>query len=186
MHSALPIVLILGASSVLIVKTGVSYFSAGHSARMEWKDIVAKLQPVNQTGLSLVARDFLEPSRDQLKLEPDEIWSLVGGWEGLKRMRANADIMLALAAYTQRWNFEEGVIVGERMRRDALKLHRAVRHIQLHTRPAVMRFLPKRYWFNVPFEVHEVASAYYLMRQRLLALYETSHSGLYPALAASI
>jgi hypothetical protein len=36
----------------------------------------------------------------------------------------------------------------------------------------------------MPFNVHEAASAYYLMRQRLLALYETSHAGLYPALAA--
>lgn len=186
MHSALPIFLVLGVSSVLIIKTGISFFSAARYARMEWKDIVAKLQPINLQGLDIVARDFLEPTRDQLKLEPNEIWSLVGGWDGLKKMRANADIMLALAAYTQQWNFEEGTVVAERMRRDALKLHRAARHIQIHMKPYVMRLLPKRYWFNVPFEVHEVASAYYLMRQRLLALYETSHSGLYPLLAASL
>jgi len=91
-----------------------------------------------------------------------------------------------LAAYTQRWNFEESVIVAERMRRDALKLHRAARHIQLHLKPRLVRIFPGRYRFHVPFEVHEAASAYYLMRQRLLALYETSHAGLYPLLEASL
>lgn len=186
MISPLPLILVFGAAMVLIVKLTHSMVSTASYARMDWKEIVAKLQPVNLKGMGMVARDFLEPSRGQLKLEPDEIWSLVGGWEGLKTMRANADLMLALAAYTQRWNFEESVIVAERMRRDALKLRRAARHIELQMRPSLMRLLPKRYWFNVPFEVHEVASAYYLMRQRLLALYESSHAGLYPQLIASL
>lgn len=186
MKSPLPIFFVFGAAIILIVKMSRSLFSTAMQARMDWKDIVAKLQPVNLDGLGIVARDYLEPSRDQLKLDPNEIWSLVGGWEGLKTMRANAEVMLALAAYTQRWNFEESVVVAERMRRDALTLRRAARHIELQMKPYLMRFLPQRYWFNVPFEVHEVASAYYLMRQRLLALYETSHSGLYPQLVASL
>ncbi len=186
MNTPLPLLLVLGAAVILIVKMSRSLVSTAIDAGMDWKDIVAKLQPVNLQGRGLVGRDYLEPSRDQLKLDPNEIWSLVGGWEGLKKMRANAEVMLALAAYTQRWNFEEGVVVAERMRRDALTLRRAAHHVELQMKPYLMRFLPKRYWFNVPFEVHEVASAYYLMRQRLLALYETSHSGLYPRLAASL
>lgn len=186
MISHLPILLVFFAAFALVVKLTHSMVSTAAETRMHWKEIIAKLEPVNLEGMGIVARDFLEPSRDQLKLDPNEIWSLVGGWEGLKRMRANANLMLALAAYSQRWNFEEGVVVAERMRRDALKLRRAVRHLELQTRPSVMRLLPKKYWFNVPFEVHEVASSYYLMRQRLLALYETSHAGLYPQLAASL
>jgi hypothetical protein len=31
-----------------------------------------------------------------------------------------------------------------------------------------------------------VASSYYLMRQRLLVLYETNHAGLYPRLAEAL
>lgn len=186
MHSFLPVLLVFGAALVLVAKLSGSMLSTAAQARTDWKDIVAKLQPLNLQGMGMVARDFLEPSRDQLKLDPNEIWSLVGGWDGVKKMRANADLMLALAAYTQRWNFEEGVIVAERMRRDALKLRRAARHIAFQMHPKLIRLLPKRLWFNVPFEVHEAASAYYLMRQRLLALYESSHAGLYPRLAESL
>jgi len=46
-------------------------------------------------------------------------------------MRENAEIMLALAAYAQRWNFEEAVIVTERMRLDAASLRRAIRRVEL-------------------------------------------------------
>jgi hypothetical protein len=35
---------------------------------------------------------------------------------------------------------------------------------------------------RIPFYLHEAASSYYLMRQRLLALYQTNHAGLYPRL----
>jgi hypothetical protein len=108
------------------------------------------------------------------------MWLMLGGSEGLHRMRDNARLMLLLAAHAQQWNFDEGVIVTERMRRDALRLRRAVRRIEIalafHT---VLRGSATL----VPFHLHEAASSYYLMRQRLLALYQTSHSGLYPRLA---
>jgi hypothetical protein len=83
--------------------------------------------------------------------------------------------------YTQRWNFNEGVIVSERMRRDALALRRSVRRVEL--RRVLCKFI-RRFGLREPFDVHEAVASYYLMRQRLLALYETSHAGLYPALAA--
>ena len=104
---------------------------------------------------------------------------MVGGSEGLAQMRANADVLLALAGYAQQWNFEESVIVAERMRRDALTLRRATFRIAFGL------------LFNYgkargPFYVQEAASAYYLMRVRLLALYETSHAGRYPGLSAAL
>src|SRR5579875_2219756 len=130
----LPVLLFLtAAAAMVVIRTTMSYISTARNARADWKDIVARLQPLHMQGLQMVARDFLEPAPGQLRLDPDEIWGLVGGSEGLKRMRANADVMLALAAYTQRWNFEEGVIVAERMRRDARKIHRAIWHLQLQS-----------------------------------------------------
>jgi hypothetical protein len=98
-------------------------------------------------------------------------------------MRENAEIMLALAAWAQKWNFEEAVIVTERMRHDAALLRRAVRRVELGMIPAQML---QRFRFTLPLHAQEASSAYYLMRQRLLSLYETSHVSRYPALAASL
>lgn len=159
------------------------WVSSRKRSQRDWHDLVAKLQPVDFAGVSTVATDYLTPRKGQIDLEPEEIWEFLGGYQGLKRMRENAEIMLDLAAYAQRWNFEEAVIVTERMRLDAASLRRAVRRVQWGLAPAR---LMRRFRYTLPLHAQEASSAYYLMRQRLLSLYETSHECRYPALAASL
>ncbi|MGA2834037.1 MAG: hypothetical protein ABSE55_13290 [Terracidiphilus sp.] len=157
--------------------------SSRKMAQLDWHDLVASLQRLDMAEVSVVAIDYLTPHRGQIDMEPKQIWESLGGYEGLKRMRQNAEIMLALAAYAQQWNFEEAVIVTERMRMDAASLRRAVRNVELGMLPA--QLLP-RFSITLPLHAQEASSAYYLMRQRLLALYETSHVCRYPALAAAL
>jgi hypothetical protein len=145
----------------------------------EWDDLITMLQPVHFGGLEIVALDHIDPHGDQLKLEPGDMWALLGGPEGLRRMKHNTEVMVALAAYVGRWNIVEASIVAERMRQDAMMLKRALFRIRidamLHRRP--IRF---------PFYLHQVASSYYLMQRRLLCLYEANHAGLHPRLAAAL
>lgn len=144
----------------------------------DWHSIVAKLEPVPFAGLERVALDHLQPSGNQLQLETDEMWELIGGWEGLAHMRHNAELMIQLAAYIQIWNRDEAIIVAERIRQDSLMLKRALRRIALH------HF--RVYRLRAPFYVHQAASSYYLMTRRLLALYETNQFILYPRLADAL
>ncbi len=157
--------------------------SSRKMALLDWKDLVAGLHRLDMVELSAVATDYLTPRRGQIDLAPKEIWESLGGYEGLKRMRENAEIMLALAAYAQRWNFEEAVVVTERMRLDAASLRRAVRRVELGMIPAGLLL---HFRLTLPLHAQEASSAYYLMRQRLLALYETSHVSRYPTLAAAL
>lgn len=173
--------LLLGAVvGGLIAAAFKSQLSSLRVDRRSWQDLVSQLRRIEFERVSSVARDYLDPREGQITLEPSDMWLMLGGREGLRRMRENAQLMLLLAAHAQRWNFDEGVIVTERMRRDALQLRRAVRRIEFalsfHT-------ILRRSSTFIPFHLHEAASAYYLMRQRLLALYQTSHAGLYPRLA---
>ncbi len=144
-----------------------------------WEDLVSRMQPMHSRGLEIVALDNLQPKANQLQLEPEHLWGLIGGTEGLRRMQQNADLLIALAAHVQRWNFEEGVIVTERMRHDAVQLKRAIFRIRFD-------MLVRRSQIRAPFYIHQAASSYYLMTRRLLALYETSHSGLLPRLAEAL
>jgi hypothetical protein len=173
--------LLLGAIVGILLGVAIrSHYLARRVDRRGWDELVAALHPIEFDRVSSVALDYLDPREGQIELEPRDLWLMLGGKEGLRRMRENARLMLLLAAYAQRWNFDEGVIVTERMRRDAVYLERAVRRVEMALRfHAVLR----RSATLIPFHLHEAASAYYLMRQRLLALYQTSHSGLYPKLA---
>ncbi len=142
--------------------------------------LVGALRPVDLTGIQSVASDYLEPRRGQVALEPEVIWHLLGGEPGLKAMQANAGLLLAIAAHATQWNEEEGIVVAERMRRDALRLRTAVRQVRMGMFAQV---ITGRHWISVPFHLQEAAGAYYLMRRRLLALYENTHVGLLPRLA---
>jgi hypothetical protein len=144
-----------------------------------WEDIVSRIQPMHEKGLAMVAQDHLNPKSRELRLEPEDIWQLLGGREGLKRMRRNADLFVSLAAYVQRWNFEEAVIIAERIRQDSIIVKRAIFMIQF-------RMLFQKAAPRVPFHVQQAAASYYLMTQRLLALYETCQYVRYPALAAAL
>jgi hypothetical protein len=153
-----------------------SYLSANRLAHCTWDELLAKLHPLASDGIMTVALNHLAPSKDQLILQPEAMWTLLGGLEGLQLMRENGRVLIALASYVERWNFEEGVIIAERMRRDGLQLRRSVTRIMVET------FLGMKQ-IRIPFYLHEAASSYYLMQQRLLVLYETNHAGLYPRLA---
>lgn len=145
----------------------------------DWQELVASIEPMHMRGLELVALDHLDPKKNQLRLEPDEIWGLVGGKEGLRRMEHNADLMIALAAYVRNWNNDQAIIVAERIRHDSIQLKRAIRGIRwnLHMRRGQLR---------IPFYVHQAAASYYLMTRRLLSLYESNQYLLYPALAEAL
>jgi hypothetical protein len=151
---------------------------ASKLSRLSWEDLVARLKPVPVDGISIIAVDYLQPTKGQIDIETNDLWAMVGGLEGLKSMYANAEVLIALAGYAQQWNPEESVIVGERMRRDGLALRRATKKLSLGF---VVGF-----GVHGPFHVQEAASAYYLMRRRLLALYETSHVERYSRLAAAL
>ena len=69
------------------------------------------------------------------------------------------------------------------MRRDGVRLRQAIFRIRFGM---MSQMVLGRHLVSVPFQLQEAASAYYLMRQRLLALYESSHVGLYPVLAQSL
>lgn len=160
----------------------IAYFLASRKkkalAAVGWEQLIEKLESVPIEGIVRVANDYLQPRKGQLGIQTDELWSLVGEEEGLRRMEANAEVLIALAAFASQWNFEESVIVAERMRRDGMTLRRAVRKIELG-----LAFGNKT---TGPFDVQEAASAYWLMRERLLALYQTSHAGRYPRLVVAL
>ena len=160
--------------ALVALAVGLSYVHAWRKknrlAANTWDGLVRQLDDLPMFGITKVALDFLQPSKGQLRIPTEDLWLLVGGVKGLKRMQRNAEVLLQLAAFAQQWNLEESIIVGERMRRDGLQLRRAVHKIEM----GLLLGLGKT---TGPFCVQEAAGAYYLMRQRLLALYESSHVG---------
>jgi len=165
------VVLFLGLLKTQVVATQL--------ASLKWEELIARLEPVESAGIAAMAIEHLFPGPSQLGTEAEEMWKAIGGAKVLARMRANADVLIALAAHAQEWEPVQGVIVAERMRRDGLAPRRAVVGISLGMTCGYGKGRAASY-------IREAACAYYLMRLRLLTLYEVSHAARYPSLAAAL
>ena len=150
-----------------------------------WDELLARLLPVSRAGIQEVAAAFLEPTGRELDprqvdrhLDPRDIWDFVGGIEGLKTMRRNADVLVDLASYVSRWN-PEALVVAEQLRLDANEIKIAISRIQKAGRRG-------RLEASFSIQASRAAAAYYLMTQRVYALYEISQSGLLAQLKAAI
>ncbi len=169
---------------LLVVALNVSFFCKHRRRkRHTWDELVAALQPIALPRLEIAAGQHRISQSTPPALAPDQVWDLLGGWEGLEKLRTNAGLMIELAAHVARWNHEESAVACERIRLDAVALRRAVRRVEVAY--ACRKLYPSA-WLRHPFHLNEAASAYYLMRQRLLALYENSHGAFYPRLAEAL
>jgi hypothetical protein len=171
----LPTVVFCALTVVILGRICYADLIARRLHNSDWNDLLRKLEVVPKAAVAQVGDDYLNPGPNQIAMEPVDIWLGLGGMEGIQRMHKNARILVALAAYAERWNFTESVIVRERMRRDALQLRRAIFQI-------TVRRLLHVGQLRIPFHLHESVAAYHLMTKRLLMLYQNSHSGLYPRL----
>jgi hypothetical protein len=171
---------LLGAVFVFLALGLVrTQLSARRLAEMNWEALLAKLKPVDIDAITAVAVEHLNPGSSETGMKPDDIWNLIGRAEGLSRMRSNSDVLIAFATYAQQWNYDEGLAVAERMRRDGMASRRAVVCIGLGMTCGYGNA-------RVPSYVHEATSSCYLMRLRLLALYRVSHSARYSNLANAL
>jgi hypothetical protein len=133
-----------------------------------WEGLIAQLASVPSVGIEKVAKEFLQPESVQTLLEPQDIWDLIGGMTGLRQMCANAVVLRIIALCIEGGKPWESAIVSERIRRDAVRLKRAVLAVRLGM---AAQILFGRASVNVPFKAQEAASFNYLLRRRVLTLY---------------
>jgi hypothetical protein len=178
-----PVVLAVVFSSLsVIVIRSVGNHRKRSSAT--WEELLARLTPLGRVGIKEVASDFLVPDsrhvdpRNDLALQPEDIWDLTGGLEGIEVMERNAKVLIDLAYYVQRWN-GEAVTVAEQLRLDAIQISQQLRLLRKSLKKG--RSEP-----HIPVYMQRATASYYLMTRRMLALCEASHSGLLPSLQQAL
>ena len=121
-------------------------------------------------AIARVARDVLddpggpdaEPSG--LALEPPEIWTLLGGLDGLNVIEHNCHVLVDLAAYVQRW-YPEALVVAEQLRLNA-------REIEWHVGRLKGAALTGNLQTSFADYAQRAVATYYLMTQHLIELYQ--------------
>ena len=144
-----------------------------------WEEAVASVEPINIEGIRVIIAGYLESDNGHPPIASREMYELVGGLHGIRRLRENAKIMLTLAVSAERWNCEQGRVISNLIRLDAIRLNKAIFRLEL-------AFFFHLGFIRGPFELQRAVSSYDLIRSHLLELYRSTHANLVPRLEAAL
>ncbi len=131
---------------------------------------MARLVAVDSQGIEQIAFDLIDesgrPRTDggQKELEPEQIWGLIGGMQGLEVLERNSLVLIDMAYYVQRW-YPEAIAVAEELRIKAREIEWHVSRLRAAERTGKLEAWFANYAQNA-------TAAYYLMTRRILVLYK--------------
>jgi hypothetical protein len=161
------------ATILLLALLGIllqHYLRARRRAQASWDDLLKQLRWVDRDKLARIALDVIDESggRSQTEgsfsLEPPEIWSLLGGLDGLEVLEHNCQVLVELAAYVQKW-YPEALVVAEQLRLNAREIEWHVGRLKGAAQTGNIQSAFADY-------AQRAAAIYYLMTRHVLNLYE--------------
>jgi hypothetical protein len=172
------------ATVFLVVLIGVAiYFllRIRKASRDTWSDIVGRLTEVDRNRIAVVALDLVDETGQPREhggseIEPESLWDLVGGLNGLEILEKNCEVLIDLAAYVQRLH-PEALVVAEQLRLNA-------REIQWHVGRLRGAAQTGNLISSFPLYAQRAVATYYLMTRHLLELYERGNLAEFAQLEA--
>jgi hypothetical protein len=149
---------------ILVGIAGYCFLRSRRVDRNDWMTLLSRLRQLDRDKVAAVALDLLEEQDVQSQLDPELIYDMVGGMNGLDALEQNCDVLIDLAAYVQRW-YPEALELAEELRVNsrAIKWHIGRLRGASHTGHLREQF---------PEYAQRAVATYYLMTRSLLVLYE--------------
>lgn len=149
-----------------------------------WEDLMHRIAPVDRKGIETIALRTVNasgqpiPDEARRELERHDIWTLLGGMDGIARIEGNSRVLIEIAAYLERWH-TEAADTAEELRQEAKKLEWHVSRL---------RAAEENHCLDQHFHFYgrSAAVSYYLMSTQLLDLYRRSHSALFGELQKAL
>jgi hypothetical protein len=159
--------------SILILTAGYYFIRGRSKPEAEWEELFAKLTWIDRNKIAEVALDMVDETgqqkttEDAVNLEPAQLWSLIGGLEGLEVLERNSEVLIELAFYVQK-SYPEALEIAERLRLDARELKWHVARLRGAAQKGNLEV-------SFPFYAQRAVVRYYLMTRRVLSLYEAAN-----------
>jgi hypothetical protein len=157
---------------VLLSIAAYYYRRARLSSPVSWEDLVKKLTWIDRNTIAQMALELVDESGEPTEtahaahLEPAQLWSLIGGLQGLEVLEKNSEILIDLAFYLQQW-YPEAIVIAERLRLDARELKWHVARLRGAAQTGNLQI-------SFPFYAQRAVVTYYRMTRRLLDLYQSA------------
>ncbi|WP_263376665.1 hypothetical protein [Granulicella aggregans] len=150
--------------STLIGITLYFILRARRASKNAWRMILGRLRQIDRDKFAEVALDLLDDREDERHLEPDRIFEMIGGMNGLDALEENCDVLIDLATYVQRW-YPDALQLSEELRLNAREIKWHIGRLRGASATGHLRE-------QFPVYAQRAVATYYLMTRSLLVLYE--------------
>lgn len=170
---------VVATGAVLVALTAIGFTYAARlrrSSQRTWEDLVAKLVSIDRHAIETVALDVVEPSGERRsdehrrELGRKEIWGLLGGMDGIRRMESNSRVLIEMAAYIERWH-PEAADTAEEIRLEARSFDWQTRWLHEAEKNDCLESHFHSYGQNA-------AVSYYAMVRKTMALFQRNEASL--------
>jgi hypothetical protein len=157
----------------ILIAVAAYYYVRSRRPEADWEELFARLRWIDRNRIAEVALDLVDEfghprtPGSAVHLDPSQLWSLIGGLEGLEDLERNSDVLIELAAFIQRW-YPEALVIAEQMRLDARELKWHVARLRGAAQKGDLQV-------SFPFYAQRAVVRYYLMTRRVLSLYEAGN-----------
>jgi len=149
---------LLGVATYFILR-------ARRLSRQAWSALLARLQKIDREKVAVVALDLLEEGEaTHQQLDPEMIFEMIGGMNGLSALEQNCDVLIDLAAYVQKW-YPDSLFLAEDLRLNAREIKWHIGRLRGASQTGHLRE-------QFPMYAQRAVATYYLMTRSLLVLYE--------------
>jgi hypothetical protein len=136
---------------------------ARRASKNAWRIMLGRLRQIDREKFAEVALDLLD-DREEPHLEPDRIFEMIGGMNGLDALEENCDVLIDLATYVQRW-YPDALQLSEELRLNAREIKWHIGRLRGASATGHLRE-------QFPVYAQRAVATYYLMTRSLLVLYE--------------
>jgi hypothetical protein len=164
MRQVLFLVVVAVFVSMLVGLTIYYVLRARRSSRNAWMILMRRLKQIDRDKFAAVALDLLEEREARQQLDPDLIFDMVGGMDGLDALEENCDVLIDLATYVQKW-YPDVLQLGEELRLNAREIKWHIGRLRAASQTGHLRD-------QFPQYAQRAVATYYLMTRSLLVLYE--------------
>jgi hypothetical protein len=158
----------------LAITAGRYYLRARKSSRSTWESLLKRLVFVDRNAIAEIALDVVNEEGSKRRddnsaiLKPSEIWTLIGGWDGVDALEANSIVLIDLAFYVQQWYPEKALVVAEHLRLSARELEWHVQRLRAAAKSGKLET-------SILMNAQRAAVTYFLMTRHVLSLYENGN-----------
>ena len=157
---------IVGAFVSTLIGIALYYImQARRASKNAWRILLGRLRQIDREKFAMVALDLLDDQvEEQPHLEPDRIFEMIGGMNGLDALEENCDVLIDLATYVQRW-YPDALRLSEDLRLNAREIKWHIGRLRGASQTGHLRE-------QFPVYAQRAVATYYLMTRSLLVLYE--------------